>query len=49
MWGNLCNLWGFNHLPPHPHYRQHFQQALRESQDQGPDHQEEEDGWLVNG
>ena len=43
---HLCNLWRVDHLTAHPHHRQHLQQALREGQDQGPDHQEEEDGGL---
>ena len=49
MWRHLCNLWRVDHLTAHPHHRQHLQQALREGQDQGPNHQEEEDGGLVHG
>ena len=43
---NLCNLWSADHISAHSHHCQHLQQAVREGQDQGPDHQEEEDGWL---
>ena len=46
---HLRHLWGVDHLTAHPHHREHLQQALREGQDQGPDHQEEEDGGLELG
>ena len=46
VWCDLCHLWRVDHLPSHSHHCQHLQQAVREGQDQGPDHQEEEDGWV---
>ena len=46
MWCNLCHLWRLDNLSSNSHHRQHIQQAVREGQDQGPDHQEEEDGRL---
>ena len=35
-----------HHLTPHPHHRQHLQQALREGEDQEPDPEKEEVGRL---
>ena len=46
---HLRHLWGVDYFTAHPHHREHLQQALREGQDQGPDHQEEEDGGLELG
>ena len=45
----LRHLRSVDHLTAHPHHCEHLQQALREGQDQGPDHQEEEDGRLELG
>ena len=42
----LCHRRRPHHLPPHPHHRQHLQQALREGKDQEPDSEEEEAGGL---
>ena len=46
---HMRHLRSVDHLPAYPHHCEHLQQALREGQDQGSDHQKEEDGGLELG
>ena len=40
---SLRHMWGPLYLPAHPNHRQQLQQVLREGQDRGGDHGQEEE------